>query len=379
MRTNFLQMNIDTVKKYFRMIVAAALTAATISACGKSGTEENEVIDSTITIVSGKVLTVDAAAGEFEISYRISGESAYLDAEAVPDAEWLSPAGGAPEAKSDAPAVKSLSVAYAANGTSEDRTAKVFLKVRGAKPVGVSVIQKADPDFKVNSDMKFSLDVADVTATTALVTVAPTSESSYCYRIVTADEFNSFAEPSLFAADLAAKVVKAAQDYSEKYETPFSLSGYLYKGYRANTYKGLTPDTRFVLAAFPMSLSGDFSGNCTTLEFKTLPVTPSSSDFEVTLSGDKSSVTVVPVNLLTEYYIVLTGRSLWDECMTPEACVETYLDNYTPAYSYRGEQTVVTGLPEEGGDFLLMVFGWNSSTGKTSTGITYLLFHYDGK
>lgn len=82
---------------------------------------------------------------------------------------------------------------------------------------------------------------------------------------------------------------------------------------------------------------------------------------------------------MASYYIVLTNGSLWEQYMTPEGCVEAYMDNYTPDKSYVGDTPVLsTGLNGKG-DYLLLVFGYDTVLKKTTTGITYLLFHYDGE
>ena len=148
-------MNIGTSKKYFKAIVATVLTAATVSACEKSPAgDETEVIDSVINIEGKKVISVVPEAGEFEISYTVSGASFDKEAVAVPDAEWLTVAAAdETEVKSAAAQVgetRIVKILCAANETSEDRTAKVALTLKGAKSVSVSVLQKAGSDYRVN-------------------------------------------------------------------------------------------------------------------------------------------------------------------------------------------------------------------------------------
>ena len=372
------------IKEYFKAIVAMALTVATISACEKSPAgEDAEVIDSVINIEGKKVISVAPEAGEFEISYTVSGASFDKEVVAVPDAEWLSVAAAdeteVKSAETPVGEVRTVKIACAANETAEDRTAKVALTLKGAKSVSVSVLQKAGTDYKVNPTMKLSLDVADVDETSALITGAPNADSYYYYCVATAEVFNSYAEKSGFIADKVAAIKSAAKEYSEKYGSPYSLSGYLYKGYRAQTYKGFTPDTEFVIVAFDMALSGEYSGNYETLSFHTKAVTPSSNEFEITLSNDKSALKVTPRDKTISYYIVLTNASLWEEYMTPEGCVEAYMDNYTPDTEYVGDTPVLSTGLNGAGDYLLLVFGYDTALEKTTTGITYLLFHYDGK
>lgn len=370
-------------QKYFKSIVAMALTIATISACEKSPAGDvPEPFDSVISVTGKKVVSVAPEAGEFEISYTVSGVSFDKEAEVATDAEWLSVVTtDEAELKSvEVPVgeVRTVKIACTANETSEDRTAKVALTLKGAKNVSVSVLQKASQDYRVNPKMRLSLDVADIDETSALITVAPNADSYYYFCIVTAENFNSYNEKSGFIADRVASLKKSAQEYSEKHGTPYSLSGYLYTGYRAQTYKGFSPDTEYVLVAFSMSLSGDYSVEYEAMFFKTKSVTPSSADFEIILSKDMSAVKVVPRDKIVTYYVILANRTLWDDYKTPEACVAAYMDHYTPSTSYEGEQILPTEMPEAG-DYILLVFGYDTVSNKTTTGISYLLFHYDGE
>lgn len=370
-------MNRNFIKNYFMAIVAAVLSAATISACKKDSPSEGEN-DSKYTIIleNKKVISAEAEGQDLEISYRVSGAALDKEAIAEADVDWLSVKTTKSTETSEGE-IKTVTFTCAANRTADDRTGKITLSLKGAKSVSVSVLQKANPDYKVNSNMTLSLDVEDIKETSALITIAPNADSYYYYCIVKAEDYNSFENASAFVADRVEKIKAAAKEYAEKYGTTYSLSGYLYKGYRAQTYKGFTPNTEFVLIAFGMSLSGEYAENYETFSFKTKDITPSSDDFAITLSTDKSALKVTPRDKFSEYYIILTGASLWETYMTPEACVEAYMEDYTPSYVYTGEQTVTTGLTDEG-DYVLLVFGYDSSLEKTTTGISYLLFHYDG-
>lgn len=371
-------MNRNSIKNYFIAIVAAVLSVATISACKKdSPSEEEDNSKYTIILESKKVISAEAEGEDLEISYRISGATLDKEAIAEADVDWLS-VKTTKSTETTESEIKTITFTCAANQTADDRTGKITLSLKGAKSVGVSVLQKANPDYKVNSKMTLSLDAEDIKETSALITVAPNATDSYYYYcIVKAEDYNSFENGSAFVADRVEKIKTAAEEYAEKYGTTYSLSGYLYKGYRAQTYKGFTPSTEFVLVAFAMSLSGDYAENYETCFFKTKDITPSSSDFEITLSTDKSTLKVTPRDKYSEYYIILTNASLWETYMTPEACVEAYMEDYTPSYVYTGESTVTTGLADEG-DYVLLVFGYDNSLEKTTTGISYLLFHYDG-
>ena len=64
-------MKLNSIENFLRTIVATALTVVTISACepvSNSGEEQADIIS----IVGAKVVQVDAAGGDVELSYKLS-------------------------------------------------------------------------------------------------------------------------------------------------------------------------------------------------------------------------------------------------------------------------------------------------------------------
>ena len=382
--------NITIIKKYFKAIVAAALTAATISACDKAPAngEEEGGFDSSISIVGSKVVSVDSKAGTFEITYSVTGPAAERTVELIPDCDWMSDAEDsgqeqAPESKSvEAPVTEgTVVVSFTENDTESSRAGKVSLHVEGAKPVSVSVIQKANPDYVVNSQISFTVDTQDATETSVFFTVAPNeSETYYYYGFFPAKDFDAFSDP----AEFVKSTVSDMKTYADKYETEtgkkFDLKSRLFKGYRSTTQSNLDPATDYCLVAFDLTLGWKYSGKVASCRFRTQTVPPSSSAFKITYDQQKGILGVEPTELASGWFAIgLTPLEVWKELKAPSAMVANYVENssYVSAYSvadgYRGLPLYSYSDIEDGTDYVAFAFLYNNS--KVSE-IAWLEFRY---
>ena len=380
-------------QKYFKAIVAAALTAATISACDKAPAngEEEEVIDSSISIASSKVVSVDSEMGTFEIRYSVTGPAAERIVEVLPDCDWLAEAEEptepteptTPTAKSvEAPVTEgTVVVSFTENDTESSRAGKVSLHVEGAKPVSVSVIQKANSDYVVNSQISFTLDTQDATETSVFFTVAPNeSETYYYYGFFPAKDFDAFSDPAEFVKSTVADMKAYADKYEAETGKKFDLKSYLFKGYRSTTQSNLDPATDYCLVAFDLTLGWKYSGNVASSRFRTQTVPPSSSAFKITYDQQKGILGVEPTELASGWFAIgLTPLEIWTELKAPSAMVENYVENssYISAYSvadgYRGLPLYSYSDIEDGVDYVAFAFLYNNS--KVSE-IAWLEFRY---
>ena len=383
-------MNITIIKKYFKAIVAAALTAATISACDKAPAngEEEGGFDSSISIVGSKVVSVDSKAGTFEITYSVTGPAAERTVELVPDCDWMSDAEDsgqeqAPESKSvEAPVAEgTVVVSFMENDTESSRAGKVSLHVEGAKPVSVSVIQKANPDYLVNSQISFTVDTQDATETSVFFTVAPNeSETYYYYGFFPAEDFDAFSDP----AEFVKSTVSDMKTYADKYETEtgkkFDLKSRLFKGYRSTTQSNLDPATDYCLVAFDLTLGWKYSGKVASSRFRTQTVPPSSSAFNITYDQQKGIVGIEPTESASGRFIIgLTTLKTWQDSKAPSVLVANYVENSSTLLSYSVDDGY-RGLPlysysdiEDGVDYVAFAFLYNNS--KVSE-IAWLEFRY---
>ncbi len=382
---------ISTTKKYFKAIVAMVLTIATISACDKTpanGAEE-EVIDSSVSIVGSKVVSVDSEAGTFEIACTVTGPAVERTVEVIPDCDWMVAADGAapeqnPETKSVEVSVveKTVVVSFTENDTESSRAGKVSLHVKGAKPVSVSVIQKANPDYVVNSQISFTLDAQDATETSVFFTVAPNeSETYYYYGFFPAKDFDAFADPGEFVKSTVADMKAYADRYETETGNKFDLKSRLFKGYRSTTQSNLDPATDYCLVAFDLTLGWNYSGNVASCRFRTQSVSPSSAAFSITYDQTKGIVGVEPTEYASGSFVMgLTPLATWESFKAPSALVANYVENSSPPLSVYSVADGYRGLPlyaysdvEPGTEYVAFAFLYNNS--KVSE-IAWLEFRY---
>ena len=398
-------MNGNFIKEYFKAVVVAVLAAATISACEKSpDAEDAGNYTGAIRLTGSNIVKVDAAESEFTVTFEVSGANSGGTVTAVPGSDWLSivadkgdgspadilksgagedSAGGASgndgsaEGK-DTPVTRSLKFKAAENDSAGSRTASVTFKLDGAKDVKCTVIQAANPDYVVNRQMTFNLDVTDIAESTVTFTVAPsTSESYYLYAFVTKNSYDSY------GGNFVAMTVKEIQEYAkeceEKYEIPFVLKNRLYRGYVSTTASGLNPDTDYYLVAFDITHGYGYSGNITTFPFRTHSVPPSSDAFTLTYNETTGVVMCTPAESTSgSFCIGVCTLSAWEAAKSPSALVSEFISTTSPsAYSVSGG---AKGLPVgqysdvvKGEKYVAFAFSYNTTTEKASN-IAWLEF-----
>ncbi len=398
-------MNGNFIKEYFKAVVVAVLAAATISACEKSPVAEDaENYDSEIRLTGSNVVKVDAAETEFTVTFEVSGANIDGTVTAVTGEEWLSivanKGGGSPvdvlksgadgdssdgtpenEGSADgegSPATRSLKFKAAENLSAGSRTGSVTFRLDGAKDVKCTVIQAANPDYVINNRMSFTLDVTDIAESSVTFTVAPSvSDSYYLYAFVTKESYDSYG--GNFVAMTVKEIQEYAKEYEEKYETPFVLKNRLYKGYVSTTASGLNPDTDYYLVAFDLTLGYGYSGNVTTLRFKTTAVPPSSDAFTLTYNETTGIVMCTPAESASgSFCLGVCTLATWEAAKAPSVLVSQFISDTSPtAYSVSAG---AIGLPvrqysdgEMEEEYVAFAFNYNANTGKASN-IAWLQF-----
>lgn len=364
--------------------MATALTVVTISACepvSNSGEEQADIIS----IVGAKVVQVDAAGGDVELSYKLSdapdGSALTLEF----DCDWIEPAaedseedaktsalaetGSNPDAEnviSSADILK-VRVNVKENDSASSRTGKVFFKLKGAKTVSLSILQKANPEYVVNNQMSFSLDVTEITESTVKFTVAPNIEDSYYYYgFFPTAEFDRFPTPAEFVASTVAAMKAYAEKIEEKNGFKFNLKNYLYKGYRSTTQVSLIPSTDYYFLAFDLTPGWGYSGRVSTKKFRTSDVPPSSGAFVISYDQKKCIVGIQPTELaFGKFGICLATAKDLAECKSPRGLVSKFvegmgydLDLYNVADGYIG---LTFSQYTDDTDYVAFAFLYNNS------------------
>lgn len=329
--------------------MATVLTVVTISACepvSNSGEEQADIIS----IVGAKVVQVDAAGGDVELSYKLSDapEGAALTLEF--DCDWIEPAaenseedaktsalaetGSSPDAENviSRAGILKVRVTVKENDSASSRTGKVFFKLKGAKTVSLSVLQRANPDYIVNNQMSFSLDVTEITESTVKFTVAPNIEDSYYYYgFFPTTEFDRFPTPAEFVASTVADMKAYAEKFEEKNGFKFNLKNYLCKGYRSTTQESLVPSTDYYFLAFDLTPGWGYSGRVSTKKFRTSDVPPSSGAFVISYDQKKCIVGIQPTELaFGKFGICLATAKDLAECKSPRGLVSKFVEGMGP-------------------------------------------------
>lgn len=377
-------MKLNSIENFLRTIVAAVLTVVTISACepvSNSGEEQADIIS----IVGAKVVQVDAAGGDVELSYKLSDapEGAALTLEF--DCDWIEPAaenseedaktsalaetGSSPDAENviSRAGILKVRVTVKENDSASSRTGKVFFKLKGAKTVSLSVLQRANPDYIVNNQMSFSLDVTEITESTVKFTVAPNIEDSYYYYgFFPTTEFDRFPTPAEFVASTVADMKAYAEKFEEKNGFKFNLKNYLYKGYRSTTQESLVPSTDYYFLAFDLTPGWGYSGRVSTKKFRTSDVPPSSGAFVISYDQKKCIVGIQPTELaFGKFGICLATAKDLAECKSPRGLVSKFvegmgydLDLYNVADGYIG---LTFSQYTDDTDYVAFAFLYNNS------------------
>ena len=384
-------MKLNSIANFLRTIVATVLTVVTISACepvSNSGEEQADIIS----IVGAKVVQVDAAGGDVELSYKLSDapEGAALTLEF--DCDWIEPAaedsaenseedaktsalaetGSNPDAENviSSAGILKVRVNVKENDSASSRTGKVFFKLKGAKTVSLSILQRANPDYIVNNQMSFSLDVTEITESTVKFTVAPNIEDSYYYYgFFPTAEFDRFPTPAEFVASTVADMKAYAEKFEEKNGFKFNLKNYLYKGYRSTTQVSLIPSTDYYFLAFDLTPGWGYSGRVSTKKFRTSDVPPSSGAFVINYDQKKGIVGIQPTEFASGKFGlgIATAESLAD-CKSPRGLVSKFVEGmrydlnlYNVVDGYRGLPVSQYSDIVDGTDYVAFAFLYNNS------------------
>ena len=245
----------------------------------------------------------------------------------------------------------------------------------------------------VTSNNTFSVDVTNVTATGATISVTPSNNDTYYFDLVEKEVYDQFPNGATFAAEYIAYL----KEYFESYG--YTMADLLSSGSDSYTYEGdnaLTPATNYVAFAVGVSTAGDVTTNITLKEFATLSSgsgsggsdATSQNTFAISVSGVTSTsatVSVTPSNSDT-YYFDVYPKDVADQNGGLDALAvdlvvylkelyESYgytlanaLSSGADGYTYEGESAL-----DPGTTYYAFAFGVDSD-GNVTTGVTSQTF-----
>ena len=360
-------------------IVVMAAAMATIACNSKAGSEE--LIDSEIIIGCNRLINCTCGETEIEVPYSVSGAAEGSVPEVSADAEWIT------RIETEKESVLAFSIAE--NRTADDRTGRISLSLKGAKSVKLTVIQAADKDYRTDPALSFTINVSEVSYSTAELEITPSNPYSfYYYGVVEASFKDGYASDAEFLAANVSAIEASARSLAEKYGREYSLEPYLNKGYTQTTLSSLKSETEYVVTVFDMNLAGGYSGHLFCENFTTARIPASSGEFNIKIDESAFKLTVTPTSSETGTYAVeIISLEDWQRYASPKKCAESFLDyisasgSNVSAYLHEGEFSTLYYSPSSQGpsmtegDYVAYAFATNGS--KVLSGISYIRFHFD--
>lgn len=154
----------------------------------------------------------------------------------------------------------------------------------------------------------FDIDVSDVTASCAAVSVRATSGSGLFYfDVIESEALTAFESPRELAEGWIENIFELIDEYNQYDEADYELMDFLSRGSDSYHYTcQLSPKTRYAVLAFEVDSEGRVGANISLAEFDTTEVEASKNTFEITVEGTLAKINA---SIKDEYYLFDIYRS----------------------------------------------------------------------
>ena len=231
--------------------------------------------------------------------------------------------------------------------------------------------------------------VTNITATSATVSVTPSTDETYYFDVIEKDYFDAYTSEEQFIADYVADLKAMINEINSAYGTNYSIADFLSSGSDSYTYEegDLEPNYDYYAFAFCLSANGEIKGGFTKKAFKTLnEETTSENTFQVSVSNitaTGATVSVISSNYDTYYFDVLEKEiydAYTDKKEFAAECIADVKDLYE-SYGYTFSDALSSGNDSYSFDDVLdpntayyaLAFGVTTS-GAITTDITTVEF-----
>lgn len=182
----------------------------------------------------------------------------------------------------------------------------------------------------------FTIDVTDVTATSATITVTPADPTlTYYFDLLTPDVFDTYSEEEI-VADYKAEFDDLIDSYAA-YGYTFTYADVLSEGIDSYTYSGnLDPNTEYV--AFAVGIDpATFTATTAfdTVHFTTAQVVPSQNQLTLTANGNGINITTTNSDPYFFWIETLDEYLAWQEDYSEEALLNE-IDEWIYTLQYYG-------------------------------------------
>lgn len=184
--------------------------------------------------------------------------------------------------------------------------------------------------------------VTNITATSATVSVTPSTDETYYFDVIEKDYFDAYTSEEQFIADYVADLKAMINEINSMYGTNYSIADFLSSGSDSYTYEEgeLEPNYDYYAFAFCLSANGEVKGGFTKKAFKTLnEETTSENTFQVSVSNitaTGATVSVIPSTNETYYFDVLE-KEIYDAYTDKKELAAEYIaevKDYYESYGY---------------------------------------------
>ena len=220
----------------------------------------------------------------------------------------------------------------------------------------------------------FKIEVSDIAAKKATVTVTPTdAEGTYYWNVFEAAAVAGKPNDTIFA------LVKELMDYTiEMYKTYYSedltYADFVDKGVVEYTFENLTPGTDYVVLAMKLDpKTGIGYDGIAKKDFKTASVPKSNLTFDVAVGASSIVVTPSDLKALWDYYMVLAEDFMENWGGDKDRMAADYFSEWGTYYAapgaYEFDYQDIVNSYEKAGDFVLLLWGVDKEIGAINTDI----------
>ena len=186
----------------------------------------------------------------------------------------------------------------------------------------------------------FDINVSDISATSATVSVTPSNDNTYLFDVIEKDVFNSYGSNAAFMVDIVSLI---KSDYK-------TLADALSSGVDYYTYDGmLTPNTEYYAYAFSVTAEGVITSDLTLKTFKTPAATGGNTggdDSGNTGGGTSTNTFAISVTNITATDATVSVTPSNNDTYFFDVIEKSVLDQYTDKKEFAA--AIVAFYGEEG-------------------------------
>lgn len=251
-------------------------------------------------------------------------------------------------------------------GVNGDDVPEFTLNLTGSVPAPV------DPTGET-----FEIEVTDIKANGATVTVTPSAEgATFYWDVAEASDLEGLSD-----TEIQTWIMANIQETIDYYGGQYTLADFLSDEEDSYTYKSLTGNTDYVAYAVYLDKDGNFTGDIVKKAFKTLE--PEYIDLTFTIKKDANGITVTPSDNENAWDYIIVSKAVFDN-YGAEAIATSVYGQYGDSYAVTGANTfawdgqVIAAYCKTAGTYVIVVWGAGEDAVTTPAASFEFAFPNDG-